>query len=386
MHPELEKYKGLMPPSILAEIEEKCPASKIKKVAEKVYEEYKSARIDAGEAIGIVTAESLGEPGTQMTLNVFHFAGVSEMNVTMGLPRLIEIFDGRKTPTTPMMEIYLKSPYNSGKNIRELALSIKETKLGELVPEFVMNIVDMTIEVSPNPEKLKSRGLTLAQVAKAIETGVREASTKLKEGVIIIKPKKSEEQTLNALYRLREKLKEVYVHGVKGINQVLPVKRKDEYVIITSGSNLRKILELDFVDQTRTTTNDIFEIAEVLGIEAARRAILEEVNKVVAAQGLNVDIRHIMLVADTMCAGGTIKGVTRYGVVSEKASVLARASFETPIKHIIDASLIGEVDELNSIVENVMINQPMPVGTGLPSLVTKIIKEAMAKPEGKEKE
>ncbi|MEM4366407.1 MAG: DNA-directed RNA polymerase subunit A'', partial [Candidatus Woesearchaeota archaeon] len=350
------------------------------------YEEYKSARIDAGEAIGIVTAESLGEPGTQMTLNVFHFAGVSEMNVTMGLPRLIEIFDGRKTPTTPMMEIYLKSPYNSGKNIRELALSIKETKLGELVPEFVMNIVDMTIEVSPNPEKLKSRGLTLAQVAKAIETGVREASTKLKEGVIIIKPKKSEEQTLNALYRLREKLKEVYVHGVKGINQVLPVKRKDEYVIITSGSNLRKILELDFVDQTRTTTNDIFEIAEVLGIEAARRAILEEVNKVVAAQGLNVDIRHIMLVADTMCAGGTIKGVTRYGVVSEKASVLARASFETPIKHIIDASLIGEVDELNSIVENVMINQPMPVGTGLPSLVTKIIKEAMAKPEGKEKE
>ncbi|MEM4368832.1 MAG: DNA-directed RNA polymerase subunit A'', partial [Candidatus Woesearchaeota archaeon] len=159
-----------------------------------------------------------------------------------------------------------------------------------------------------------------------------------------------------------------------------------EYVIITSGSNLRKILELDFVDQTRTTTNDIFEIAEVLGIEAARRAILEEVNKVVAAQGLNVDIRHIMLVADTMCAGGTIKGVTRYGVVSEKASVLARASFETPIKHIIDASLIGEVDELNSIVENVMINQPMPVGTGLPSLVTKIIKEAMAKPEGKEKE
>ena len=170
---------------------------------------------------------------------------------------------------------------------------------------------------------------------------------------------------------MREKLKKVLVGGFKGIKQVLPVKRGKEFVIITAGCNLSEVLQLDYVDETRTTSNDIYEIANVLGIEAARQAIIKEVFKVIESQGLNVDIRHIMLVADTMCAGGEIKGITRYGVVSEKASVLARASFETPIRHIINAALGGETDQLNSVVENVMLNQPVPVGTGLPRLLTK---------------
>ena len=113
------------------------------------------------------------------------------------------------------------------------------------------------------------------------------------------------------------------------------------------------------------------EIEQVLGIEAARQAIINEIFKVIESQGLNVDLRHIMLVADTMCISGTLKGITRYGVVSEKSSVLARASFETPIKHIINAALVGETDNLNSVVENVMINQPVPIGTGLPTLSVK---------------
>jgi DNA-directed RNA polymerase subunit A" len=113
---------------------------------------------------------------------------------------------------------------------------------------------------------------------------------------------------------------------------------------------------------------------KVFGIEAARQAIIDEVFKVIEAQALNVDIRHIMLVADTMCASGEIKGITRYGVVSEKSSILARASFETPIKHIINAALVGEIDFLNSVVENVMLNQAVPVGTGLPGLRTRIVK------------
>ena len=86
-----------------------------------------------------------------------------------------------------------------------------------------------------------------------------------------------------------------------------------------------------------------------------------------------------MLVADIMCANGEVKGITRYGVVSEKASVLARASFETPIKHVINAALKGEVDQLNSVVENVMLNQIVPVGTGLPQLVSKRAKEEKQK-------
>ena len=131
------------------------------------------------------------------------------------------------------------------------------------------------------------------------------------------------------------------------------------------------MLQLEGVDGFRTTTNNICEIEKILGIEAARQAIINEVYKVIENQGLNVDVRHIMLVADTMCFSGQVKGITRYGVISEKASVLARASFETPIKHIINAALIGEVDRLDSVVENVMLNQPVPVGTGIPKLVTK---------------
>lgn len=376
MNDALKPYVGKLPKSILAEIEEKCPASKLKKVAAKVLEEYEAAMISPGEAVGLISAESIGEPGTQMTLDTFHFAGVAEMNVTMGLPRIIEILDGRKTLATPMMEIFLKSPYNKGKDIRKCAMLVKETTLGELVTEFIIDIVDLKIEVKLNTEKLKLLGMTPAKLVTAVSKGLsKDASAKEnKEGNLVLKLKGKDDKGLNDLYKLKEKARDVYVCGIKGIKQVLPVKRKDEFIIITAGSSLKKVLALDFVDPTRTLSNDLYEIAGTFGIEAARQAIIDEVFKVIEAQGLNVDIRHIMLVADTMCISGWIKGITRYGVVSEKASVLARASFETPIKHIINAALTGEVDYLNSVVENVMLNQPVPVGTGLPGLVTKIKK------------
>lgn len=371
MHEELKQYVGKIPLKLLKEIEEKCPAGKIKKVAEKVLEEFGNAKIDTGEAVGLISAESIGEQGTQMTLNTFHFAGVAEMNVTMGLPRIIEILDGRKTLSTPMMEIYLKSPYNKGKEIREVALKIKQTNFGELVAEYSLNIVDLTIEAKLNTQRMQELGLSSNIISKALEKGAgKGASIKVEKDAVIFKLKGSEDKSLNELYKLKEDLKDVYVAGIKGITQVLPVKRQEEFIIITAGSNLAKILELDFVDSSRTVSNDIFEISEVLGVEAARQAIIDEVYKVIEAQGLNVDIRHVMLVADTMCISGRIKGITRYGVVSEKASVLARASFETPIKHIIGAALEGEVDNLNSVIENVMLNQVVPIGTGLPRLVT----------------
>lgn len=374
---ELKEYENKLPPKLLQELEEKCPASKLKKAAEKLYQEYLAARVDPGEAVGLVGAESIGEQGTQMTLDTFHFAGVAELNVTMGLPRIIEILDGRKTLATPMMEIFLKAPYNKGKDIRELALGkIKETLLGELVSEYVINIVDLKIELKINKQKLRDIGVTPAALVKAMEKDLgKSAGVKQAEDAIEVKLKGRDEKSLNELYKLKEDLKKIHVSGIKGITQVLPVKRHDEFIIITAGTNLKKVMELDAVDTTKTVSNDIYEIANVFGIEAARQAVIDEVFKVIEAQGLNVDIRHIMLVADTMNVSGGVKGITRYGVVSEKASVLARASFETPIKHIINAALTGEVDELNSVVENVMLNQPIPVGTGLPGLITKMKKE-----------
>jgi len=374
MHADLKPYAEKLPPKMLQELEEKCPASKLKKVAAKVLEEYTKAKIDPGEAVGLVSAESIGEPGTQMTLNTFHFAGVAELNVTMGLPRIIEILDGRKTLSTPMMEVYLKSPYNQGKDIHKTAMRLKETKLGEVVKEYIMNIVDLKLELKIDWEKVQTLGMTESALGDVVNKGLgKHASARVdKDRTLVLKLKGKDDKGLNDLYAVKESAKKVYIKGVKGISQVLPVKRKDEFIIITGGSNLKKTIELDFVDTTRTISNDLYEIAKVLGIEAARQAIIEEVFKVIEMQGLNVDVRHIMLVADTMCASGEIKGITRYGVVSAKSSVFARASFETPIKHLINAALVGEVDQLNSVVENVMLNQPVPVGTGLPGLLTKV--------------
>lgn len=361
----LEKVKANVPASI--------SQAKLKSILEAVEEEYNKAKVEAGESVGIVGAESIGEPGTQMTLDTFHLAGVSEMNVTMGLPRIIEILDGRKAIKTPMMEIYLKSPYNKGKDIRQIALSVKETKLGEIAKEFNINIVDLCVEVKLKDEKMKDIAINHAQVVKVLSKSLRGATLKDKTDHIVIKPK-GKDVNLNKVFKLKENLKKIYIKGIKNVSQILPVKREDEFIIVTAGSNLKDVLKLDFVDSTRTISNDIFEVHKVLGIEAARQTIIDEVFKVIDSQGLNVDVRHIMLVADTMCESGTIKGITRYGVVSEKASVLARASFETPIKHIMDAALVGELDKLDSVVENVMLNQAVPVGTGLPGLVTKIVK------------
>lgn len=370
------EYKDKLPKKILEDLKEytkDLSETKIKKILERTLEEYENARVEPGESVGVVSAESIGEPGTQMTLNTFHFAGVAEMNITMGLPRIIEILDGRSELATPMMEIYLNPPYSKGKDIRQLALSIKETLVEEVVSEFLINIADALIELKLNTEKMKELGITENLVINAVKDSLKGYNLKTTKESILLKSK-AKEESINKVYLDKEKIKRIHLKGIKGISQVLPIRRGDEYIIITAGTNLREILELDYVDNVRTITNDVFEIQKVLGIESARQAIINEVFKVIESQGLDVDIRHIMLVADAMCNSGSVKGVTRYGIVSEKSSVLARASFETPIRHIVNAALIGEEDRLSSVVENVMLNQPVPVGTGLPGLVTKVKK------------
>ena len=381
----ISEYEDKLPSKIIEELRSNIPKgiseTKLKKILEATYHEYKNAKVHPGESVGMIAAESIGEPGTQMTLNTFHFAGVAEMNVTLGLPRIIEILDGRKELDNPMMEIYLKKPYATGKkleDLRHLALQIRETKLRDIATEFTINIADFTIEVKLDREKMKKIELTSGKVADSISKQLKGYNLRDDKDSIVFKSR-SKEDAFNEAYKAKEKIKEITVKGIKGISQVLPVKREDEFVIITAGSHLADVLQLEEVDAYRTTTNNIFEIEQVLGIEAARQAIINEIFKVIESQGLNVDVRHIMLVADTMCTSGTVKGITRYGVVSEKSSVLARASFETPIKHIINAALVGEVDNLDSVVENVMINQNIPIGTGLPGLAVKPQKTAKEK-------
>jgi len=113
----IQSYNDKLPLTVLEEVRQSVPADiskeKLVRVLAEVQDAYEVARANAGECVGLVSAESIGEPGTQMTLNTFHFAGVSEMNVTTGLPRIIEIFDAQKEIKTPMMEIYLNDKHNT---------------------------------------------------------------------------------------------------------------------------------------------------------------------------------------------------------------------------------------------------------------------------------
>lgn len=372
-----EKYVELLPNLILEELKEygkDLTAAQFKSALETCAREYDESLVAAGESVGVIAAESIGEPGTQMTMNTKHFSGVSELNVTMGLPRIIEILDGRKTIGTPLMEIYLKKPHNKGENIRELALQIKETKLGSLVEEYNLDMAELSIECLLDEKAMKERGLKISQVVAAIKKSMKKAKVEKGDDFTMTVTLDPKDNSLHDLYRVREKLKIAYVHGLKGVKEVQPLRREDEYIIITAGTNLKEVMKIDFVDTTRTTSNDIYEVQAILGIEAARQMIIDEVMKVMDNQGLNVDPRHIMLVADTMTLNAQVKGITRYGVVSQKQSTLAKASFETPIKHIFNAAMKGSEDMLTSVVENVMINQPVPAGTGLPGLVTDVRK------------
>ncbi len=364
--------------------------AQLQKVLDYLVEQYEASKIDPGEAIGIITAESFGEPGTQMTLNVFHFAGVAEVSVTQGLPRLIEILDARKAIKTPSMEIHIKKEFSKNPTeVRRIAAQIKETCLAEISDEFSINLTKMQLDIKINKGRMREIKAKPEEVIEKINEAHKGIKVKETEEGFSVKIENAENELME-MYKLKEKLKETYIKGVKDVAHVLPVKDSTDFMIITAGSNLADVLKIPEVDGARTTTNDIHEVAKVLGIEAGRQTIINEAEKVIEDQGLDVDIRHILFVADAMCRTGHVKGITRSGITGEKKSVLARASFETPIAHLVNASLIGERDELNSVIENVMLNQPVPLGTGLPDLVAKMgsaatIKKTAAEEKKEEK-
>lgn len=378
-----------LPKSVQDQISELKESLKLnKQQTEKLIEvarvQYEKSRIVPGEAVGVVAAQSLGEPGTQLTLRTKWLAGAREMTVTQGLPRLIEIFDARKEPSTPAMTVFLKPSYaKSEKAVREIAMKILDITLGDVAKELNVDLLRMRIEVELDPAKLKYFSVKEKQVYDMVSDAFKTSKITIGSYKINIKPKGEEESGIRQLYKLKVKLKDTHVSGIKSIVQVLPDKKGDDWLIKTAGSNMKEILKLDEVDIENTTTNDVFEIFFVLGIEAARNAIIDETMNVLKNQGIDVNIRHIMLIADMMTNDGVIKGVGRYGLSGEKTSVLAKASFEVPMKHLFNAALHGEVDDLSSVVENVMLNQPIPVGTGVVNLT--VPKPEEEKKEGKKK-
>ncbi len=328
--------------------------------------------MDPHESCGIVSAQSIGEPGTQMTMRTFHYAGVAEINVTLGLPRLIEIVDARRQPSTPIMEVHLTDDVKDDRaKVQKIITEIEATKLMD-VASLKTDLTNMNVRIEPDKEKMVTRGVRLDDIKDRLMTarlrGISRTKTKLTieeergTGNLIMS---SDQVSYKHLQALVEGVKGVRVKGIKDIERCIARMEKGEgYVIHSEGSNLQEVLAVNGVDITRTTTNNIREIYQVLGVEAARNSIIKEAYDTLREQGLQVDIRHIMLVADIMCVYGDIRPIGRHGITGKKSSVLARAAFEIAAATLLTAGIKGEVDSLEGIAENIIVGQPVITGTG----------------------
>lgn len=353
-------------------LENKLSKEGVEKVVKKVLDLVDRALAEPGEAIGVVTAQSIGEPGTQMTLRTFHFAGVKERNVTLGLPRLIELVDARKKPVTPTMDIYLDEEHRASREkALEVARDILFTQVGDLIDKSETDYEGvLTFHFSES--KLAERGCNLEEVNAALEGAKKKYDVKMSESRRSIKVSVPDDPDAQTLLTLKNKLLNTRVKGVPDIERVTIVKQDEEWVIQTAGSNLAKVVSVDGIDTTRITTNNVYEIWQTLGIEAARTALVKEITNTLEEQGLEVDVRHIMLVADLMTSKGYLQQIGRHGIAGTKTSVLARAAFEITVPTIARASLEGQTETLRGVTENVIVGATVPVGTGMVDLYMKV--------------
>ena len=357
-----------LPPKVMEELVTKVSNLGVTKkefddICDNVVDSYERSLVEPGEAVGTVAAQSIGEPGTQMTLRTFHYAGVAELSVTQGLPRLIEIVDARNNPSTPTMKIFLDTDFASDRNdARRIARDIEMVLVESVASNVSIDLLRQAIDIRLDPELMEDKGLTVEVVALAIEEKIKgKGEVEAGENVIFVYPAND---TLAELQRLSEKIREVRVKGISDVTHVVIRKESDGYILYTEGSNLQDALEIEGVNPHRIYTNNLREIYQVLGIEATRNAIIKEAMSVLNEQGMDVDVRHIILVADMMTADGNIRQIGRHGISGSKNSALARAAFEVTIKHLLGAGIAGTKDPLRGITENVILGQLIPLGTG----------------------
>ncbi|WP_313691693.1 DNA-directed RNA polymerase subunit A'' [Halorarum halobium] len=342
-------------------------------IAQAVESRYLDTRVDPLDPVGTVSAQSIGEPGTQMTMNTFHYAGVAEMDVTQGLPRLIELVDARKTPDTPIMIVRLDGEHATDREkAHEVVWQIESSKILAL-GDVSTNVADMLVSVDLNDETLLERWPTYddatevaTEVADIIEDSLgvqtRRSGTDIEFG--------PDEPSYRRLLQLVEELRDIVFKGIEEVTRVVIRKEEtddgdEEFVLYTEGSAFSDALEIEGVDASRTTCNNIHEIYRTLGVEAARESIINETMETLEEQGLDdVNVRHLMLVSDIMTNRGTVESIGRHGISGSKESVLARAAFEVTVNHLLDAAIMGEEDDLDGVIENVIVGKPVSIGTG----------------------
>ncbi|MFW9829080.1 MAG: DNA-directed RNA polymerase subunit A'' [Candidatus Thorarchaeota archaeon] len=330
----------------------------------KIFINFKNALVETSEPVGTVAAQSIGEPGTQMTLRTFHYAGVEEFSVTQGLPRLIEIVDARRFPSTPQMSVYLEKPYSeSEEKAIKVHNRIEQIRIEQITHDVDLDFVNWNIVINLIPEICENKGIDINEIPEILKRYKKKGTIKREGNSIIIDPGIED---LQSLQKLREKILKKVVKGIRGVKRGLltPSDDGNEWMIKTEGTNMQGLVQIEGVDVTRTVSNHIHEIEKLYGIEAARQMIILESQKVLEQQGLDVDLRHLLILADLMCYSGSIQSIGRHGISGSKSSVFARAAFEVTVNQLLDAGLYGEEERLLGIPENVIVGQISPIGSG----------------------
>jgi DNA-directed RNA polymerase subunit A" len=353
---KVEKYSSM----------KKLSNDKKKKLLDVVTKKYNEGLVVPGDAVGLIAAQSIGEPGTQLTLRTKHYAGSLEVSVGQGIQRVIEIVDARSQARYPSMKIYLdRNILKREKDVDDFCKNLVDVKVGD-VGFFAEDFNERLVSFKFDSEKAGILGVNQEDVMESIYAKI--------EDTYDSKRFTNNKQQINfhfsnktPLYNIRKailKWNKIPIYGVKGIEKAVVIEENGEKLIQTKGSNLKEVLKTEGVDTFRTKTNDIFEIYKAFGVEAAREAIVRELKNTFDVNGIVVNIRHIYILADLMTSSGVIQGVVRTGITGKKKSPFARAAFEETIKHIISAAFNGEVEGLVGITENIIVGQPISAGTG----------------------
>ncbi|KAI4986177.1 hypothetical protein ZWY2020_018807 [Hordeum vulgare] len=387
---------------------------------------FQQSLVAPGEMIGCVAAQSIGEPATQMTLNTFHYAGVSAKNVTLGVPRLREIINVAKKIKTPSLSVFLNPEVSKKKELaKNVQCALEYTTLrnvthateiwydpdplGTIIEEdveFVKSYYEMPDEdidpdkLSPwllrielNREMMVDKRLSMAEIAEKIKGEFDDDLSCIfnddNADKLILRiriknddeaPKQDEDDEVFLKKVESNMLTEMALGGIPDINKVFIKERKvnkfdendgftrkadnNEWMLDTEGVNLLAVMCHEDVDATRTTSNHLIEVIEVLGIEAVRRSLLDELRVVISFDGSYVNYRHLAILCDTMTYRGHLMAITRHGINRNDTGPLMRCSFEETVDILLDAAVYAESDYLRGVTENIMLGQLAPIGTG----------------------
>jgi len=345
---------------------------------------YVQALLMPGEAVGAVAAQSIGEPATQMTLKTFHFAGVASMNVTLGVPRIKEIINAAKSISTPIITCTLQEEYNEV-TARIVKGRIERTNLGDLCKYF-KEVYDpaygcfISVKVDLKTVERLQLELTIEDIRAALLdsknlAGIRLAATDVEvvtEDKLRVKPPKmtaSNKMLYFSLQALKAALPNAVVKGIPSTKRAVLNKKetgdKVAYSLLVEGYGLREVMATPGIEPSKTSSNHVVEVEKILGIEAARRTIMQEIKVTLGAHGIAVDARHIQMLGDCMTSRGAVLGINRFGISRMRTSALMLASFERTTDLVFDAAARHRVDPIKGVSECIIMGSTINVGTGL---------------------